>query len=181
MLKRIRIVPVAIPIVLMGIILIIGFISPDEFTTIMTDFFIALMENAGWMVSIGVLIFVACMAVLFLHPFGSIKFGGKKRRAQKYKTWIWWAISLCAGIGAWNCFLGCNRATDAHLYTPPSVGLEPGSLDAVIWMSKSFLHWSFSPYSIYAVAGITIGYAYYNMNKSYTASAGLVYLNDGKN
>ena len=50
MLKRIRIVPVLIPIVLMGIILIIGFFSPDEFTTIMTDFFIALMANAGWMV-----------------------------------------------------------------------------------------------------------------------------------
>jgi len=43
MLKRIRIVPVAIPIVLMGIILIIGFIVPEQFTTIMTDFFIALM------------------------------------------------------------------------------------------------------------------------------------------
>lgn len=175
MLKRIRIVPVAIPIVLMGIILIIGFISPDEFTTIMTDFFIALMENAGWMVSIGVLIFVACMAVLFLHPFGSIKFGGKNA-VPKYKTWIWWAISLCAGIGTGIVFWGATEPLMHTFAPPPSVGLEPGSLDAVIWgMSKSFLHWSFSPYSIYAVAGITIGYAYYNMNKSYTASAGLVY------
>ncbi|WP_026393566.1 BCCT family transporter [Acetobacterium malicum] len=180
MLKRIRIVPVAIPIVLMGIILIIGFIVPEQFTTIMTDFFIALMENAGWMVSIGVLIFVGCMVLLFVHPFGSIKFGGKDA-LPKYKTWIWWAISLCAGIGTGIVFWGATEPL-MHTFTPPpSVGLEPGSLDAVIWgMSKSFLHWSFSPYSIYAVAGITIGYAYYNMNKSYTASAGLVYLNDGK-
>lgn len=98
MLKRLRVIPVLIPIVLMGIILIIGFIAPEQFTATMTDFFIALMTNAGWMVSLGVLFFVAFLVFLFVHPFGSIKFGGENAK-PKYKTWIWWAISLCAGIG----------------------------------------------------------------------------------
>ncbi|WKY45171.1 BCCT family transporter [Eubacteriaceae bacterium ES2] len=180
MLKRIRIVPVLIPIVLMGIILIIGFFVPDEFTEIMTNFFILLMANAGWMVSLGVLIFVGAMIFLFFSPFGKIKFGGKDAK-PKYRTWIWWAISLCAGIGTGIVFWGATEPL-MHTFTPPAAaGVEAGTLEAVIWaMAKSFLHWSFSPYSIYAVAGLAIGYAYYNMNKSYTASSGLVYLRDGK-
>ncbi|MGV8906295.1 MAG: BCCT family transporter, partial [Acetobacterium sp.] len=180
MLKRLRVVAILIPIVLMGIILIIGFIAPKEFTTTMTNFFIGLMTNAGWMVSLGVLSFVLFLVFLFVHPFGSIKFGGENAK-PKYKTWIWWAISLCAGIGTGIVFWGATEPL-MHAFAPPlSAGVEPGSLEAIIWgMSKSFLHWSFSPYAIYAIAGITIGYAYYNMNQSYTTSAGLVYLNDGK-
>lgn len=180
MLKRIRPIPVLIPIVLMGIILVIGFFVPEEFAAIMTNFFIILMENAGWLVSIGILIFIGGLAFLFLSPFGKIKFGGEKAK-PKYSTWIWWAISLCAGIGTGIVFWGATEPL-MHTFTPPvAAGVEPGSLDAIIWaMAKSFLHWSISPYSIYAVAGVTIGYAYYNMNKSYTASSGLVYLKDGK-
>ncbi|KNZ41704.1 BCCT family transporter [Acetobacterium bakii] len=91
--KRLRIVPILIPFVLLGATLLMGFIWPKQFTPFMTSIFIALMSNAGWMVSIGVLIFVGCMVLLFIHPFGSIKFGGKNAM-PKYKTRIWWAISL---------------------------------------------------------------------------------------
>jgi choline-glycine betaine transporter len=180
MLKRLRIVPILFPIILLGATLLLGFIWPEQFTPLMTDLFIRLMTNAGWMVLLGVLIFVASLLFLFVHPFGSIKFGGQ-HAMPKYKTWIWWAISLCAGIGTGIVFWGATEPLMFAFDPPPMVGVEPGSLDAIIWaMSKSFLHWSISPYSIYAVAGITIGYAYYNMNKEYKTSSGLVFLNNGK-
>ncbi len=180
MLKRLRIVPILFPIILLGATLLLGFIWPEQFTPLMTDLFIRLMTNAGWMVLLGVLIFVASLLFLFVHPFGSIKFGGQ-HAMPKYKTWIWWAISLCAGIGTGIVFWGATEPLMFAFDPPPMVGVEPGSMDAIIWaMSKSFLHWSISPYSIYAVAGITIGYAYYNMNKEYKTSSGLVFLNNGK-
>ncbi len=180
MLKRLRIVPILFPIILLGATLLLGFIWPEQFTPLMTDLFIRLMTNAGWMVLLGVLIFVASLLFLFVHPFGSIKFGGQ-HAMPKYKTWIWWAISLCAGIGTGIVFWGATEPLMFAFDPPPMAGVEPGSMDAIIWaMSKSFLHWSISPYSIYAVAGITIGYAYYNMNKEYKTSSGLVFLNNGK-
>ena len=179
MLKKLRMVPVAIPLVIMGAIIILSFISGEQFITIMKNFFVGLMSGFGWIVLLVVLAMVIFLIVLFVHPIGSIKFGGPDAK-PKYKTWMWFAISLCAGIGSG---IVCWGATEPlmHAFDPPAeAAVVAGSTEAIIWgMSKSFLHWCLSPYAIYVVPGVVIGYAYYNMHKSYSVSSGLVYLRDG--
>ncbi|NZA40449.1 BCCT family transporter, partial [Eubacterium callanderi] len=179
MLKKLRMVPVAIPLVIMGAIIILSFISGEQFITIMKNFFVGLMSGFGWIVLLVVLAMVIFLIVLFVHPIGSIKFGGPDAK-PKYKTWMWFAISLCAGIGSGIVFWGATEPL-MHAFDPPAeAAVVAGSTEAIIWgMSKSFLHWCLSPYAIYVVPGVVIGYAYYNMHKSYSVSSGLVYLRDG--
>lgn len=179
MLKKLRMVPVAIPLVIMGAIIILSFISGEQFITIMKNFFVGLMSGFGWIVLLVVLAMVIFLIILFVHPIGSIKFGGPDAK-PKYKTWMWFAISLCAGIGSGIVFWGATEPL-MHAFDPPAeAAVVAGSTEAIIWgMSKSFLHWCLSPYAIYVVPGVVIGYAYYNMHKSYSVSSGLVYLRDG--
>ncbi|MEG1431478.1 BCCT family transporter [Eubacterium sp.] len=178
--KKLRYIPIAIPLVIMGFVLIMGVINPD-FITIMTDFFLALMGGGGWLVALGIVLFLGFLVFLYIHPIGKTKFGGPKA-LPKYSTWNWWAISLCAGIGTGIVFWGAVEPLTISFAPPTSMGLEPGSYEAIIWaMAKSFQHWAFQPYSIYAVAAICCGYAYWNMGKDYATSSGLVYWNNGKN
>lgn len=180
MLKKLRMVPVAIPLVIMGAIIIISFISGEQFINIMTNFFVSLMSGFGWIVLLVVLAMVIFLVVLFVHPIGNIKFGGADAK-PKYKTWMWFAISLCAGIGSGIVFWGATEPLMHAFNPPPEAAVIAGSTEAIVWgMSKSFLHWCLSPYAIYVVPGVVIGYAYYNMHKSYSVSSGLVYLTNGK-
>lgn len=180
MLKRIRLIPSTIPVVLMGIIIVMYLVLGTEFITVMTNFFLSLMTGFGWIVLLGVLAMVIFLIVLFVHPIGNTRFGGKDAK-PKYKTWVWFAISLCAGIGSGIVFWGATEPM-MHAFDPPlEAAVVAGSTEAIVWgMSKSFFHWCLSPYSIYAVPGIAIAYAYYNMHKDYAVSSGLVYLNHGK-
>lgn len=179
MLKRIRIVPVAIPLVLMGAVLIMGIVDPN-FADTMTNLFLGLMHGGGWLVALGILLFIGFLVFVYIHPIGNTKFGGTDAK-PKYSTWNWWAISLCAGIGTGIVFWGATEPLSIAFTPPASAGVEPGSYAAIIWsMAKCFQHWSFQPYSIYAVAGICCGYAYWNMGKDYASSAGLCYFKNGK-
>ena len=179
MLKRIRIVPVAIPLVLIGAVLIMGIVDPN-FADTMTNLFLGLMHGGGWLVALGILLFIGFLVFVYIHPIGNTKFGGTDAK-PKYSTWNWWAISLCAGIGTGIVFWGATEPLSIAFTPPASAGVEPGSYAAIIWsMAKCFQHWSFQPYSIYAVAGICCGYAYWNMGKDYASSAGLCYFKNGK-
>ncbi|MGL4606592.1 MAG: BCCT family transporter [Eubacteriaceae bacterium] len=179
MFKKIRLIPVAIPLVLMGAVLILGVVDPN-FADTMTTFFLALLQGGGWLVALGILAFMGFLLFVYIHPMGQTKFGGPKAK-PKYSTWNWWAISLCAGIGTGIVFWGAVEPLGISFAPPTSTGLEAGSYGAIIWaMAKSFQHWSIQPYSIYAVAGICCGYAYWNMGKDYASSAGLCYWTNGK-
>ena len=51
-----------------------------------------------------------------------------------------------------------------------STGLQGGTYDAMIWsLSKSYLHWSFA---LYAIFGVIIAFAFYNLGSSFSVSAG---------
>jgi choline-glycine betaine transporter len=43
-------------------------------------------------------------------------------------------------------------------------------------MNKSFMHWSFTPYALYTLCGLSIAYAIYNMKMPNTVSSGMTLL-----
>lgn len=178
--KNIRLLAVAIPVVTFGILIILGFMNATAFVTVLWDVFIWLMVNIGWLVDLGSLAFVIFLLALLIHPVGRIRFGGPEAKPT-FDTWNWWAISLCAGIGTGIVFWGAVEPLMHAMRPAAGMDLEAGSTAAIMWaMRTSFLHWTLTPYSIYVVVGVAIGFAYYNLNKPYAVSSGLVLLRDGK-
>lgn len=174
MIKNLRLGVLLIPCSIFITLIVVGIVNPDGFISVLNTWFEALMSSCGWMVSIGMIIMVGFMVVLLFHPIGKIKLGGPNAK-PKMTYWRWFAIALCAGIGTGIVFWGSVEPLLFTMQPAPSLGLEAGSDDAVIWaMRTSFLHWSFTPYAIYVTFGVIIAYAYYNMRKPFNVSSGFV-------
>jgi choline-glycine betaine transporter len=174
MFKNLRPSIVIFPSLIFMTLIIIGFIDSKAFIATLNKWFVALMSNFGWMVSMGMLIFVGFMLVLLFHPIGKIKLGGPNAK-PRLTTWQWFAISLCAGIGTGVVFWGAVEPLLFTMQPAPSLHIAPGSNEAVIWaMRTTFLHWTFTPYAIYVTFGVILAYVCHNMRKESTVSAGFV-------
>ncbi len=164
---------VAAPLVIFGAILLLGFFDQKAFHTLLWDFFLWLMKNFGWMLSLGCLSFVAFAIFLMIHPIGDIRLGGKDAKPE-FSMWNWWAMSLCAGMAMGIVFWPAPEALKHTLAPAGGMFIEPGSQQAMLWaMRTSFLHWTFTPYAIYVVCGVMIAYAHYNLKKPFAVSSAL--------
>ena len=172
--KNIRSTVLFVPSAIFIIVLIAGFIDIKTFNSVLTGVFERLMVNMGWLVSLTMLVFVIfCLTMLF-HPIGKIRIGGPNAK-PKMTRWQWFAVSLCAGIGTGVVFWGAVEPLLFTMQPAPSLGIAPGSNEAVIWaMSTTFLHWTLTPYAIYVTFGVILAYVCGNMRKPFNPSSGFV-------
>lgn len=163
-----------VPTIIFLAVIIASILWGDVFIDALTAAFETLMYDIGWFVSLIMLLFMVFCLVVIFHPIGRIRLGGPNAK-PKMTYWQWFVVALCAGIGTGIVFWG---AVEPILFTyepAPSLGIEPGSNEAVIWaMRTSFLHWTLTPYAIYVAFGIVLAYVCHNMRKSYNVSSGLI-------
>ena len=159
-------------LLILGTLLGVGTVSGKNFIAMLNSFFVTLMINGGWLISLGTLFFIVFLLVILFHPIGRVKLGGKDAKPE-FSLWNWFAISLCAGIGTGIVFWGPVEPLRFAVEPQLSMGLVGGSREAVLWsLSKSYLHWSFAPYAEYAIFGVIIAFAFYNLGASFSVSAG---------
>ncbi len=159
-------------LLILGTLLGIGAVNGKTFITMLNSFFVSLMINGGWLISLSTLGFIVFLLVIFFHPIGKVKLGGKDAKPE-YSRWNWFAISLCAGIGTGIVFWGPVEPLRFAVEPQLSTGLVGGTKESVLWaLSKSYLHWSFAPYAEYAIFGVIIAFAFYNLGASFSVSAG---------
>lgn len=163
---------IIIPIFIIFSLILIGILNGEAFINGLNVFFVNLMVNGSWLISLGTLGFIIFLIFIMFHPIGKIKLGGKDAKPQ-FSMWNWFAISLCAGIGTGIVFWGAVEPLKFAMQPQLSTGIASGSGTAVIWaLCKSYMHWSFAPYATYAIFGVTIAYAYYNLKKDFSVSSG---------
>lgn len=159
-------------LIIFGTLIGIGTVNGDSFIAMLNTLFVSLMINGGWLISLGTLGFVVFLLIILFHPIGKVKLGGKDAKPE-YSLWNWFAISLCAGIGTGIVFWGPVEPLKFSVCPQTSTGLVGGTHEALIWaFSKSYLHWSFAPYATYAIFGVAIAFAFYNLGSSFSVSAG---------
>ena len=122
-----------------------------------------LVSRFGWAFSLCALsCFVTCVLVFF-SDFAEVKLGGSSAEPLMSR-WNWFSITICTTIAVGILFWATAEPLK-HFNSPPrSTGLEPQSPEAAQFaMQAMFLHWTFTPYAIYAVASLTFAFVYYNM------------------
>ena len=155
-------------------LIIIGFINAKAFIATLEGWFVALMTSFGWLISIGMLCFIAFMVVLLFHPIGRIKLGGPNAQ-PRLTTWQWFSVALCAGIGTGVVFWGAVEPLLFTMRPAPGLHLTPESNEAVIWaMRTTYLHWTLTPYAIYVTFGVILAYVCYNLKKDNNVSSGFI-------
>ncbi|MCG8615923.1 MAG: BCCT family transporter [Desulfobacterales bacterium] len=161
------------PAILMVALLLVGVFDQELFKSGADVLLKGTIDYFGWMYLLFVFAFLIFVVGIAFSSAGSIRLGGKDA-VPVLSYWNWWAIALCAGIGVGIIFWGVAEPL-YHYYGPPNLlGAEPKTPAAgIAAMEISFLHWTFHPYAIYAVFGLAIAYAAYNMGQPLKVSSAL--------
>lgn len=113
-----------------------------------------------------------CLFLLF-SKYGNIRFGGKNAKPS-IKTSTWITLSLTGSIAIGICFFGVSGPVNNFMNPPEFLGVEGGSLEAIVHAIKfCFLHYGLPPYFIMVTLGMAIGLAYYNSRRSLRGSSAL--------
>jgi choline-glycine betaine transporter len=158
-----------------GMLVLASLINPDAFliyATQLNDLVLRLFSNGFTLAAL--LFVVTCIWAAF-SPLGKVRIGGDKA-TPLLSRWNWMAISLTTTIAIGIVFWGTAEPL-YHLYTPGGTNIEPGSREAQRFSIVSmYMHWSFTPYAIYTIPGLTFALVYYNLKKPFSLSSPLTVL-----
>jgi choline-glycine betaine transporter len=140
------------------------------FLTLMNTINDWILSRFGWLFTWSAFSFLIILAIVYFSPLGKFKIGGEEAVPLVGK-WKWFSIALCTTIATGILFWGCAEPL-YHLHTPPEgLGIGSESTEAATFsMSTMFMHWSFTPYAIYTVSGLSFALSYYNYNRPFRIS-----------
>jgi len=165
-----------VPFVLLVGVMALSLYSDQMFAELMTACYKFVGFKFGWLFMITTFVLVALMFIIFTTKYGSIKLGGPEAK-PKHTTWRWFAMSLTSGIAIGILFWGPVEPIYFMAEPPVSLGLEPFSEPAAVYaMSQAFMHWAFSPYSMFCFFGLAIALAHYNYGQKHAVSSSLYFL-----
>jgi glycine betaine transporter len=156
---------------LLMIALTFSFFYAEGFLKVVAYLNDQLLNKLGWMFSITVLSMLILCMVIWISPLGKIKIGGEEAKPL-LNRWRWFSITLCTTIATGILFWGTAEPIYHYTNPPLSSGIEGATEEAANFaMSTVFLHWSFTPYAIYAIPTIAFALAFYNYNAPFTLSS----------
>lgn len=121
------------------------------------------LQTFDWLFAMTpVLLTVFCLA-LAISPLGKIRLGGVDARPE-FAIHSWIAMLFAAGVGIGFMFYGAAEPLAYYsdwFGTPFNV--EPGTPEARrLAFSATLFHWGISPWAIYAIVGLALGFFTYN-------------------
>jgi len=163
----------ALSIVIFGGLIVLGVTSPEQFSAILTDVVNTLCDNFGWALNWSI-IFCIIVAVYFLFSNnGNIVIGGPEAKPE-FSNFVWWAISLCSGMGMGIVFFPPAEIIEYTFRPAAGAGLAPGSAEALSWAFEyTYLHWTATLYAVYTAAGLAAAYVIYNLKQPFSVTATL--------
>nr|WP_233349934.1 BCCT family transporter [Henriciella mobilis] len=121
------------------------------------------LQTFDWLFAMTpVLLTIFCLA-LAISPLGKIRLGGVDARPE-FAIHSWIAMLFAAGVGIGFMFYGAAEPLAYYsdwFGTPFNV--EPGTPEARrLAFSATIFHWGISPWAIYAIVGLALGFFTYN-------------------
>lgn len=132
-----------------------------------------ILNHFDWLFSIGSFGAVLLLLWVSFSSLGAVRIGGPDAKPI-LSRWNWFAITLCTTIAIGILFWGTAEPM-FHINGPPDfTGAEPGSDEAASFaLSSMFMHWTITPYAIYAVPALAFALAHFNLGKPYSLSGPL--------
>lgn len=150
-----------------------SFINLDGFLLITKAINNWILQHFSWLFSLGSLYLLLLAIATYFSPLAKVRIGGEGAQPLLTKP-RWFMITLCTTLAV-GMILWSTAEPIYHLNSPPaSLNLVAGSPEAVLFsMSAMFLHWSFTPYAIYAVPSLVFALAFHNKKLPFSISSSL--------
>ncbi|MBR9905383.1 MAG: BCCT family transporter, partial [Gammaproteobacteria bacterium] len=150
---------------------IASYINLDAFLAVASGLNGAILNNFSWLFSIGSLYLLIMAVIVYFSPIGRVRIGGPSAQPL-LSPFRWFSITLCTTLAVGVLFWTTAEPLYHFMSPPSSSGLEAGSSDAMVFaMSTMFLHWTFTPYAIYAVPALIFALAFYNLRLRFSISS----------
>jgi glycine betaine transporter len=149
-----------------------GALWPDDFGAVAKRLLLSTTTNFGWFYLLAVFVIVIFLLGLALSRYGCIRLGPEGSRPE-FPLFTWIAMLFSAGFGAGLVFWGVAEPM-SHFFTPPFQELDPQSGAAArVAMGYSFFHWGISQWSVFALAGLGIGFMQFRKGRNGLVSTAL--------
>ncbi|MEM9991381.1 MAG: BCCT family transporter [Bacteroidota bacterium] len=148
-----------------------SFFDPDAFLEAVSQLNTLLLEYFGWLFSWSMFFFLLLCVIIYFSPIAHVRIGGREA-TPILNRWRWLSITLCTTVATGILFWGSAEPM-YHLYQPPqNAGFEAATTEAAVFsVSTLLMHWTFTPYGVYALASLTFALAYYNLKQPFSLSA----------
>ena len=152
---------------------VMSFIDLDGFLSVTKSLNATLLDRFSWFFSLGSFYLLVLIVVVYFSPLGKVRIGGEAALPLLSKT-RWFSITLCTTLAVGVLFWTTAEPIYHLNFPPASWGLAPGSVEAAKFsISAMILHWSFTPYAIYAVPSLVFALAFYNMRLPFSIGSSL--------
>jgi glycine betaine transporter len=142
---------------LVALFVVWGVVFTDSLASATQSTLTWLLARFGWLFVLSAAAFVAFAAWIGFSRYGTMRLGGDEDRPE-FRTSSWVAMMFSAGMGIGLMFYGVAEPI-SHLAAPPLGRGEPGTPDtARLAMQYTYFHWALTPWAIYGVVGLTLGY-----------------------
>ncbi|MBW3363039.1 BCCT family transporter [Streptomyces sp. 09ZI22] len=129
------------------------------------------LSNFAWLFVIAADIFLVLCLMIAFSRFGAIRLS-RDDAPPEFSNFSWIAMMFSAGMGIGLIFYGVGEPVTHYLSPPPSSGAEPQSAGAAsAAMEYSFFHWTLTPWAIYGIVGLALGYASFRQGRGNRLSA----------
>jgi len=158
------------PLILIVCTILFSQINNEVFSLYITSVNRWILKYFGWLFSWSSFIFIILLIITYFSPIAKLKIGGKEATPILSKS-RWFAISICTTIATGILFWGCAEPL-YHYASPPIASISPSSVASINFsMSTMYMHWSFTPYAIYCLAGLVFALSYYNLKQKFSVSS----------
>lgn len=140
-------------------------VYPDSSQAWASNAMSAITSNFGWLlVAFGFGAFVFALWLAF-GRYGNVKLD-RQQGDKEYSEVSWAAMMFSAGIGIG--LMSWSFVEPVYYLSTPPLGLEPHSVDAFNWGHMyTLFHWSFVPWTLYAIPAVAVAYRLYVRNRPY--------------
>ncbi|GIO21799.1 BCCT family transporter [Oceanobacillus sp. J11TS1] len=142
--------------ILIGILVILGAVFPDQFRQVSGNLSSGITTYFGWYYMILTTIIVFFCLFLLFSPIGTLKLG-KPEDKPEFRTTSWLAMLFSAGMGIGLVFYGASEPI-SHYISPPTE--DPKTHAAMLEaMRSTFLHYGIHAWAIYGVVALALAYS----------------------
>ena len=160
-------------IVIFGGLIILGVVSPEKFSSVLTNIVNTLCDNFGWALNWSIIFCIVVAGYFLISKNGDVILGGPEAKPE-FSTFIWWAISLCSGMGMGIVFFPPAEVIEYTFRPAVGAGLASGSTEALSWAFEyTYLHWTITLYAVYVAAGLAAAYVIYNLKQPFSVASTL--------
>ena len=129
------------------------------------------LDHFDWLFTTSSFLAVILIFLVAISPLGAKRIGGENA-VPILSRWNWFSITLCTTIAVGILFWGTAEPMFHYSSPPAFTKLVPQSAEAAQFaLSATFLHWTITPYALYAVTTLAFALSFHNFNLPYSLSA----------